>query len=204
MQLGLVEAPHHAHRQHRGEGFPRSAPAPDPGSRHLRAGHRLARTAGTRQTHPGARSRPRFRCHPHANQPQRIAVKPAQSNQACRNIRQHRTHITNSPIPRYKPSCRHSGPGPLRSSKFRRTHVVHCVQHICEKLNLCIHVLWTGFIDIAIRRGCDQVIRHGHMPNPGYACRVERITKSGKMATGQGYSRITAVTKRIQQHAGDR
>jgi hypothetical protein len=47
-------------------GFPRSAPAPDPSSRHLHAGHRLARTAGTRQTHPGTRSQPRFRCRPHA------------------------------------------------------------------------------------------------------------------------------------------
>ena len=64
--LPYTDRPQHAHRQHRGEGFPRSAPAPDPGSRHLHAGHRLARTAGTRQTHPGARSRPRFRCHPHA------------------------------------------------------------------------------------------------------------------------------------------
>jgi hypothetical protein len=64
--LPYTDRPQHAHRQHRGEGFPRSAPAPDPGSRHLHAGHRLARTAGTRQTHPGARSRPRFRCRPHA------------------------------------------------------------------------------------------------------------------------------------------
>ena len=56
--LPYTDRPQHAHRQHRGEGFPRSAPAPDPGSRHLHAGHRLARTAGTRQTHPGARSRP--------------------------------------------------------------------------------------------------------------------------------------------------
>jgi hypothetical protein len=64
--LPYTDRPQHACRQHRGEGFPRSAPAPDPGSRHLHAGHRLARTAGTRQTHPGARSRPRFRCRPHA------------------------------------------------------------------------------------------------------------------------------------------
>ena len=64
--LPYTDRPQHAHRQHRGEGFPRSAPAPEPGSRHLHAGHRLARTAGTRQTHPGARSRPRFRCRPHA------------------------------------------------------------------------------------------------------------------------------------------
>jgi hypothetical protein len=64
--LPYTDRPQHAHRQHRGEGFSRSAPAPDPGSRHLHAGHRPARTAGTRQTHPGARSRPRFRCHPHA------------------------------------------------------------------------------------------------------------------------------------------
>jgi hypothetical protein len=64
--LPYTGRPQHARRQHRGEGFPRSAPAPEPDSRHLHAGHRLARTAGTRQTHPGARSRPRFRCHPHA------------------------------------------------------------------------------------------------------------------------------------------
>ena len=64
--LPYTDRPQHACRQHRGEGFPRSAPAPDPGSRHLHAGHRLARTAGTRQTHPEARSRPRFRCRPHA------------------------------------------------------------------------------------------------------------------------------------------
>ena len=64
--LPYTDRPQHAHRQHRGEGFPRSAPAPEPDSRHLHAGHRLARTAGTRQTHPGARSRPRFRCRPHA------------------------------------------------------------------------------------------------------------------------------------------
>jgi hypothetical protein len=64
--LPYTDRPQHARRQHRGEGFPRSAPAPDPGPRHLHAGHRLARTAGTRQTHPGARSRPRFRCRPHA------------------------------------------------------------------------------------------------------------------------------------------
>jgi len=60
-----LSAPHGAPAPH-GARFPRSAPAPDPGSRHLHAGHRLARTAGTRQTHPGARSRPRFRCRPHA------------------------------------------------------------------------------------------------------------------------------------------
>jgi hypothetical protein len=64
--LPYTDRPQHARRQHRGEGFPRSAPAPDPSSRHLHAGHRLARTAGTRQAHPGARSRPRFRCRPHA------------------------------------------------------------------------------------------------------------------------------------------
>jgi hypothetical protein len=34
-----------------------------PGSRHLHAGHRLASTSGTRQTHPGTSYDPRFRCH---------------------------------------------------------------------------------------------------------------------------------------------
>ena len=34
-----------------------------PGSRRLHAGHHLAKTAGTRQAHPGNAGAPRFRCH---------------------------------------------------------------------------------------------------------------------------------------------
>src|SRR5215211_376565 len=34
-----------------------------PGSRRLHAGHRLASTSGLRQTHPGTKKTPRFRCH---------------------------------------------------------------------------------------------------------------------------------------------
>jgi len=54
-------APTHG-RTHRGERFPRSVPEPEPSSRHLCAGHPSGQEfAGTRQTHPGATTGPRFR-----------------------------------------------------------------------------------------------------------------------------------------------
>src|ERR1035441_9291923 len=48
-------------RAHQGEGFPRSAPEPEPRSRHLCAGHPSGQQAGTRQTLPRATTGPWFR-----------------------------------------------------------------------------------------------------------------------------------------------